>query len=71
MVIVVTVIVTMIVMGFRREGTGAMVISMGVVVMLDFVTARLARMRADQRDHCRDEGADQRQQNDCLDHNAR
>ena len=63
--IVVAVIVGMIVMGIRRMGIGAV----RVVVMLDRVAARVARMRAeDRRSAPRENRADQRQKDDCLDH---
>ncbi len=45
--------------------------SMGVVVMLHRVAARIARMRAEDSDQAREDGADQRQKNDCLNHLAR
>jgi hypothetical protein len=44
---------------------------MRIVVMLDLVAARIARVRANDRDGPRNDGADQRQENDCLDHVAR
>jgi hypothetical protein len=62
--VVVTVIAAVVVMGFRRMRTGAV----GIVVMLDLISARMARMRANDRDHARKDGADQRQKNNCLDH---
>ena len=65
--VVVTVIVVMFVMGVSRMR----IVPMAVVVMLDLVAARVARMRANDRDGSRDNGADQRQKNDCLDHVAR
>jgi len=37
-------------------------------VMLDGIAARIARMRAKDRDQARDNSADQRQKDDCLDH---
>ena len=67
MVVVTVIVVAMVVMCIRRMGVRAM----GVVVMLDLVAAGIARMRADDRDGSRNEGADQRQKNDCLDHVAR
>ena len=62
--IVVAVIVGVIVMGIRRMGIGAM----RVVMMLDRVAARIARMRAEDRDQAGENRADQRQKDDCLDH---
>ena len=62
--IVVTVIVAMFVMGVSRMRISAV----RIVVMLDLIAARIARMRANDRDHARNDGADQRQENDCLDH---
>ena len=54
----------MIVMGVRRMGIGAM----RVVMMLDGIAARVARMRAEYRDQPRENRADQRQKDDCLNH---
>jgi hypothetical protein len=42
-----------------------------IVVMLDLVATGIARMRANNRDGSRNKSADQRQENDCLDHVAR
>jgi hypothetical protein len=56
----------MVVMGFRRMGIGAV----AVVVMLDLIAAGVARMRTGDGDRARDDGADQRQENNCLDHEA-
>ena len=67
MMIVVTVIVVMFVMGVSRMRISAV----RIVVMPDLVAARIARMRANDRDGSRNNGADQRQENDCLDHVAR
>jgi hypothetical protein len=39
-----------------------------VIVMLDDVTAGVAGMRAEQRDQAGQDGAQQRQKNDCLNH---
>jgi hypothetical protein len=60
----VAVIVAMVVMGFR----GMHPMAMRIVLMLDGVAARAARMRSEQRDDTRHDGAEQRQENDCLDH---
>jgi hypothetical protein len=65
--IIVAVIIGMIVMRSGRMGVGAM----RVVMMLDGVTAWIARMRAEYRDQPRKYRADQRQKDDCLNHLAR
>src|SRR5262249_38745085 len=57
-----TVIVAMLVM--RRDGMRAM----SVIMMLDGVAARTAAMRTGQRDDRRDDGAEQRQEDDSLIH---
>ena len=62
--VVVTVIPAMVVVGIRRMRINAV----RIVVMLDLVAAGIARMRANDRDGSRHDGADQRQKNDCLDH---
>jgi hypothetical protein len=62
--IVVTVIVGMFIMGIGRMRIGAM----RIVMMFDLVATRMARMRANDRDGSRNDGADQRQKNNCLDH---
>jgi hypothetical protein len=59
MVIVAVVVGGMIVMGIRR---------VSIAVMLDGVAARIARMRAEDRDQARENRADQRQEYDCLVH---
>jgi hypothetical protein len=41
---------------------------MGPGMMLDGVAARVARVRAENGDQPRENGAQQRQKNDCLDH---
>ena len=63
MVVMAVVVLTMLVMGDRGMGVGTM-----VVVMLDGISARVARMRAEHRDQPRDDGAEQRQEDDCLIH---
>jgi hypothetical protein len=65
--VVVAVIIGMFVMGSRRMGVGAM----RIVVVLDLISARIARMRAEDRDQPREDRADQRQKDDCLNHLAR
>jgi hypothetical protein len=64
MVVIVTMIVGMMIMGIRRMGIGAM----RVVMMLDHITARIARMRPEHGDQPRENSADQRQKDDCLNH---
>jgi hypothetical protein len=64
MMVVMAVAAGMIVMGIRRMRIGAV----GVVVMLDGVAARIARMGTENRDQPGEKGADQRQKDDCLDH---
>jgi hypothetical protein len=43
-------------------------VTMDVVVMLDCVAAWMARMRTEYGDQARENSADQRQKDDCLDH---
>src|ERR1700723_754522 len=62
--IVGTVIVCMFIMGISRMRIG----SVRIVMMFDLVATWMARMRANDRDGSRNDGADQRQENDCLDH---
>ena len=69
MVVVAMIIMAVIVMGIRRMGMGA--VTMAVIVMLDRIAARVARMRPEDRDQAGQNGADQRQKDDCLDHLAR
>ncbi len=64
--VVVTMIVGMVIMGTGRMRIGAMC----VVMMLEHITARIARMRPEQGDQPRENGADQRQKDNCLDHVA-
>ena len=73
MMIVMTVVVgRMIVMGISSMGLGSMGIgAVAVVMMLDGVAARIARMGAEYRDQPRKDSADQRQKDDCLDHGSR
>src|SRR6201994_576038 len=63
MVVVTVIVVTMVVVRVRSMGVR-------VVVVVDLVAARVSRMRTGDGDRARDEGADQRQKNDCLDHRA-
>jgi hypothetical protein len=61
------VIMTVIVVRIRRVGMGAV----AMIVMLDRIAARVARMRTEDSDQARENRADQRQKDDCLDHLAR
>ena len=65
MVIVAVVVGGMIVMGIRGV---SIAMAVRIAVMLDRVAARIARMRAEDRDQARENRADQRQKDDCLDH---
>jgi hypothetical protein len=62
---VVVVIVPMVVMGASRMGVSAMRV---VVMMFDRIAARIARMRSEDRDQAGQNGAQQRQKDDCLNH---
>jgi MFS superfamily sulfate permease-like transporter len=64
MMVVVTVIVSMIVMRIQGILAGAV----RVVVMFDRIAARAASMRTHDGDDAGENGAQQRQENDCLDH---
>ena len=64
---VVVAVIVMVVMGISGMG----VIAMPVVVMLDRIAARVARMRAEDRDQAGQNGAQQRQKDDCLNHQLR
>ena len=66
MVVMAVVIMAMIVMGGSRMG----MIAMPVVVVLDRIAARVARMRPEQRNQAGQNGAQQRQKNDCLNHSC-
>jgi hypothetical protein len=57
----------MIVMGIRSMGVRAM----GILVMLDLIAARIAGMCPEDGDQPRENSADQRQKDDCLNHLAR
>jgi len=64
--IVVTVIVsTMIVMGIRSVGVA---VTMCVGAVFNGIAARIARMRTEYRNQPGEDSADQRQEDDCLDH---
>ena len=64
MAVTVGCMIVMRIRGMGVDGIGAM----RVVMMLDGVAARVARMRAEDRDQASEYGADQRQKDDCLDH---
>ena len=66
MVVMAVVVVAMVVMGRRRMGVSAMT----VVMMLDLIAARVARMRAEESDQAGENGAQQRQKDDCLNHSC-
>ena len=66
MIVVAVIVVSMVVM--RRRGMGT--VPMAVVVMLDLITARIARMRAEYGDQAGQNGAQQRQKDDCLNHSC-
>ena len=52
-------------------GIGGMrVIAMPVIVMFDRIAARVARMRPIDRDQAGQNGAQQRQKDDCLNHSC-
>jgi hypothetical protein len=62
--IVMAVIVGLIIVRIRRMGIGAV----RVIMMLDGIAARIARMRTEYGDQAGEYRADQRQKDDCLDH---
>jgi len=66
MIVMAVVIVTVVVMS--RRGMGLM--PMAIAVMLDLITARIARMRAKNGDQAGQNGAQQRQKDDCLNHSC-
>ena len=61
------VIVAVVVVSLRRMG----VRTMGIVVMLDLVATRMARMRTEERDEAGHDRAEQRQEDDRLVHARR
>jgi hypothetical protein len=63
---VAVVVVAMIVMG--RGGMG--VVPMAVIVMLDRIATWVARMRPEYGDQAGQDGAQQRQKDDCLNHSC-
>src|SRR5260221_4188921 len=64
MIVVAMIVDGMIVMRIRSMG----IASTHLAVMLDGIAARIARMRAENRDQPGDYSADQWQKHDCLDH---
>ena len=66
MIVVAVIVVSMVVM--RRRGMG--IVPMAVVVMLDLIAARIARMRPEYGYQARENGAQQRQKDDCLNHSC-
>ena len=67
MVVMAVVIVPMVVMGVSRMAVSAMRV---VVMMLNRIAARVARMRPEDRDQAGQNGAQQRQKDDCLNHSC-
>jgi len=57
--------VVIVAMGISRMGVSAMLV---VMMMLDRIAARIARMRPEDRDQAGQNGAQQRQKDDCLNH---
>jgi hypothetical protein len=66
MIVMSMVIVSMVVMG----GGGMRVVPMTVIVMLDRIATRIARMRPEYGYHAGQNGAQQRQKDDCLNHSC-
>jgi hypothetical protein len=64
MVVMRVIVVAMIIMGDRRVGVAVAMIA----VMLDLVTRGVAGMGAEQRDKPGQNGAQQRQKDNCLNH---
>jgi hypothetical protein len=64
--VVVVVAVIVIAMGGSRMG----VIALPVVVMLDRIATWVTRMRPEDRDQAGQNGAQQRQKDDCLNHSC-
>jgi hypothetical protein len=67
-VVVAVVVMRMIVMGGSSVCFSPM--TMSVVVMLDLIAARVTRMRPEYGDQAGQDGAQQRQKNDCLNHSC-
>jgi hypothetical protein len=72
MIVMAVVIVRMVVMGRCRVRVGAVSVSLAVpaIMMFDRVSARIARMRAEYGDQAGQNGAQQRQKDDCLNHSC-
>ncbi|MHC2462228.1 membrane protein involved in colicin uptake [Bradyrhizobium embrapense] len=68
MVVMTVIIVAVVVVGRRRMSVKSMGVAMRVVVVVDGIAARATRMRTDQRDDACKDGAQQRQEYDCLYH---
>jgi hypothetical protein len=66
MIVMAVGVVAMVVMGGSRMAMIAMAVV--VVVVLDRIAARIARMRPEQRYQAGQNGAQQRQKDDCLNH---
>jgi choline-glycine betaine transporter len=65
-IVVAVIVVTMVIMGGRRMSVA---VAMPVIaVMVELVARGVAGMRADERDQASQNGAQQRQENDCLNH---
>jgi hypothetical protein len=62
--VVAVIIAPVLVMGIG----GMCVIAMPMVVVLDLIAAWIARMRSEDRDQAGQNGAQQRQKDDCLNH---
>ncbi len=70
MVVVAMIVMAVIVVRRRRMSVGSMGIAMRVVVVIDGVAARAARVRAGQSDNACEDGAQQRQEDNCLNHDC-
>ena len=68
MVVVAVVVVRMVVMSCGDMCISS--VSMPVVVMLDLVAARVARMRPENGDQAGQDSSQQRQKDNCLNHNC-
>jgi hypothetical protein len=65
------VIMDVVVVAMRVMDVGGMrVIAVPAVVMLDLIAARIARMRPIDRDQAGQNGAQQRQKDNCLNHSC-
>ncbi len=71
MVVVAVIVARMIVVAMVVMGSGSVRIrAMPVVVVLDHIAARVARMRPEDGDQAGEDGAQQRQKDDCLNHSC-